>query len=460
VNNQYLTIWDLVLTPVYLGLLIFIAKRHRDRKYPVGHPLRNYYLPGLYVKFFGAIFIGLIYQFYYHGGDTFNFYTDSRIMNSSLDDSFSTWIKLLFRKSPDTDPKLFAYTSQMNFYRDPASHMVSMIGALFGILSFTSYMPIALLFAFFSYTGIWALYRTFTNIYPGLIKPLAIAVLFIPSTFVWGSAIFKDTICMFGLGWMVYTTFRIFINRDFSIKNIFLLVLSFYLVAVVKLYIILAFMPALCIWILMSYSHKIKSSGARFIVSIMFVGVTVAGFIFFANLFAEDMKKYSLENLSKTAEATRGYIIYATGDEGSVYDIGEFDGTIGGTLKKFPAGVIVTLFRPFPWEAGKVIVALSALEALAFLYFTLKIFVSRKTKLSIIFKNPTVLFCLIFSLIFAFSVGISAGNFGTLSRYKIPCLPFYGAFLMICLNYREQKFPAVKSGKQLQKAVLVSGHTV
>ena len=49
-------------------------------------------------------------------------------------------------------------------------------------------------------------------------------------------------------------------------------------------------------------------------------------------------------------------------------------------------------------------------------------------------KDPNLMFFLIFSLIFAFAVGITSYNFGALSRYKIPCLPFYGAFLMILLN--------------------------
>jgi hypothetical protein len=34
-------------------------------------------------------------------------------------------------------------------------------------------------------------------------------------------------------------------------------------------------------------------------------------------------------------------------------------------------------------------------------------------------------------LIFAFAVGISSYNFGALSRYKIPCLPFYALGLVL-----------------------------
>ncbi|MGZ3849548.1 MAG: hypothetical protein ACXVKI_10430, partial [Flavisolibacter sp.] len=257
---QYLTIWDLVLTPIYLLILVAIAKNQRDKRYPVGHPLRKYYLSGLYVKFAGAIFIALVYQFYYEGGDTFNYFHHSQVINSSLDNSFGTWLDLILHKSPDLHPQLYRYTSQLEWYDDPSSYMVAVLGAIFGLLCGTSYLPIAVLFAYFSFTGIWAMYRTFTNLYPTLHKPLAVAFLFIPSTFVWGSALFKDTVCMFGLGWMVYTTFRIFVNRDFSLKNLFMLVLSFYLVAVIKLYILLAFLPALSLWLLLTYSHKIQSS--------------------------------------------------------------------------------------------------------------------------------------------------------------------------------------------------------
>ncbi len=433
---QYLTIWDLILTPLYLGVLIFLATRHRDKKYPVGNKLRKYYLPGLYTKFAGAIFIAVIYQYYYGGGDTFNFYQHSLIINSSIDHSFSTWFQLITRASPDANPDLYEYSSLMEWYNDPASYTVAVIGAILGLLNGTTYIPIALLFAYFSYTGIWAMFKTFTQIYPHLLRELAIAFLFIPSTFVWGSAMFKDTVCMFGLGWMVYTTFRIFINKDFSIKNLSMLVLSFYLIAVVKLYILLAFLPALSLWLLMSYSHKIKLKSVRFLVNLALIGVSIMGFIFFSQKFAQEMNRYSLEKVASTATVTRDWIISQTGDEGSAYDLGDFEPTIGGMLSKFPQAVVVTLFRPFIWESGKIIVLLSSLEAFLFLFFTLKLISIHKIKLfRIMGSDPNIMFCLIFSLIFAFAVGISSYNFGALSRYKIPCLPFYAAFLVIGMNY-------------------------
>jgi len=441
---QYLTIWDLVLTPVYLLILVWIAKRHRDKKYPAGHPLRNYYLPGLYVKLFGAIFIALIYQYYYDGGgDTFQYYSHSKIINSSLNDSFDVWLKLLFRTPPEIDPKLYAYTSEMAYYKDAASHTVNAIGAVFGLLNFTSYIPIALLFAYFSYTGIWAMYTTFTNTYPKLVKPLAIAFLFIPSTFVWGSSMFKDTICMFGLGWLTYTSFRIFIHKDFSAKNLFLIGLSFYLLVIVKVYILLSFVPALSLWILLTYSHRIKSSGLRFIARIFFIVLLGFSLIYFANLFSKELNRYSLERITQTATDTRAWISYATEDEGSGYDLGQFNPTLIGMLSKFPAGVAVTLFRPFPWEAKKIIVGLSSVEAVIFLIGTVVVFFRNGFVkfFKRIFTDSTLTFFLAYSLVFAFAVGISSYNFGALSRYKIPCLPFYAALLIVLY------FPPEKSNQ-------------
>jgi len=450
-----LTLWDLVLTPAYLLILGLVAKGYRDRHYKKGHPLRKYYLSGLFVKFAGAIFIALIYEYYYRNGDTFYYFGHAKTINSALHDSFSTWFNLILRNSPDDLPQLYPYSSQMIFYRDPASYSVGVVAAILGLLNGTTYIPIALLFAYLSYTGIWAMYRTFVNIYPHLIKQLAVAFLFIPSVFVWGSAIFKDTICMFALGWLTYSTFRIFINRDLSIKNLLLTGFCFFLIFRVKAYILLAFVPGLSLWLLLTYSRRIRMIAVRWMVNLGFFAFTISSFLFFTKMFAEDLNKYSLDNLLKTAETTRSYIIMSTEQEGSRYDLGNYPPTPLGILSKFPEGVVVTLFRPFLWEARKPIMVLSSLEGLAFMIMTIIVFYRMgigKTFKAVL-RDPNLSFFLIFSLNFAFAVGISTGNFGTLSRYKIPCMPFFAAFLMILYHKSKNKVILNPIAKNEKRAV-------
>jgi len=191
------------------------------------------------------------------------------------------------------------------------------------------------------------------------------------------------------------------------------------------------------------------------LVWVLFVGVIVGGAVFFARQFSKELNKYSLEKIAQTAGDTRGWISSAADVEGSSYDLGELDPTIEGMLRKFPAGVVVTLFRPFPWEAKKLIVGLSALEALVFLFGTIVSFIRNGVFgfFKRVFSDPNLTFFLCFSLIFAFAVGVSSYNFGALSRYKIPCLPFYAAMLIVLSYSKKQKLPTVIKKSTASKLV-------
>ncbi|MEO5947251.1 MAG: hypothetical protein ABIP79_10590, partial [Chitinophagaceae bacterium] len=425
---QFISLLDYLLLPVVLAIVYALAFRIRDKKYPKKHPWHKYYIPALTVKIFGAIFIGLIYAYYYKGGDTFNYFYHSRIINSAFNESSVKWVNLLLHIPDATDGAYYEYIRQMEWYSDPASYTVASMGAFVSFFTLNTYLPAAVIFAFISFTGVWALFRTFALNFPQYTRAIAVATLFIPSTFIWGSAIFKDTVCLFGLGWLTYSTFRFLIQKDFTLKNIVVATLSFMLIAKVKLYILLGFIPALLVWILFLYSKKIQNKGTRMLVKLFFIGVAVAAFMFFIQLFGKELGKYSLDKIAETAEVNRGWISYmSTVDDGSSYDLGDFDPSIGGMLVKFPAAVNATLFRPYLWESRKIIVFLSSLEALLFLFLTLKILftIGLAKTWKTISGDPTIQFCLLFSIIFAFAVGISTYNFGALSRYKIPCLPFY-----------------------------------
>jgi hypothetical protein len=436
---QFITVLDYALLPFFLAIIYGIAYTIRNRRYRHRHPWRKYYIPALSIKIFGAIFIGLIYGYYYKGGDTFNYFAHSQIINSSFDESFSKWVNLLFHIPKANDGNYYTYISQMEWYSDPASYTVASIAAFLSIFTLNTYLPTTILFAFISFTGVWALFKTFASLYPNLTRPIAIAILFIPSVFVWGSGIFKDTICLFGLGWLTYGAFRFLVQKDFSAKNIVLTILSFILIAKVKIYILLGFAPALLMWIFFNYSQSIKNKAQKILVKFIFLIIIISGSLFFMQRFSRELGRYSLEKVAQTSISTRGWIYYSTGSEGSTYTLGDVDPSLEGMLSKFPLAVNVTFFRPYLWESKKVIVILSALEAILFLFITLKIlFTIGPVKIwKTISKDATIQFCLIFSILFAFAVGISSYNFGTLSRYKIPCLPFY--VLAIVLIYYKNR---------------------
>lgn len=431
--QPFITLLDYLLLPFYLVMILFVASKIRDSYYPVGHPWRKFFIPGLVAKILGALFIGFIYQYYYGGGDTSKYFEHAEVINSSFGDSPVKWFKLTFRLANWYDGPYLKYIDRMEWYQAPTEYMVATITALIGTLTFTTYLPTSVLLATLAYTGIWALFRTFATKYPGQVFYVAVFTLFIPSTIMWGSGIFKDTICMFGLGWLTYGVFRLLINRDFRIGGIIMTIFSFYLVASIKVYILIAFLPGLIFWILSTYSHYIRNPFSRFFTKIAVIGICGIGFIVGLQQFSSSLGKYSLDKVAKTSYLVGNYISEQAGDAGSAYDIGEFDPTGLGMLTKFPAAVNVSLFRPYLWETRKPIQFINAVEATIFMLLTIKVLMSvgllRVWK--IIASDPTIQFCLIFTLIFAFAVGLSSGTFGTLSRYRIPCLPFYGLSLML-----------------------------
>jgi hypothetical protein len=435
--THFIEIFDFVLLPIYLLLIYAIAYSIRNKNYSTRHPWHKYFITGFSLKIFGAIFIGLIYEYYYHGGDTSAFFYHGKVINQSLSDSVVKWINLLFHIPNAYDIDYYQYINQMRWYGNPSSYVVSALTAFISLFTFNTYLPATVLFAALSFSGTWAMFRTFAEQYPKLIPQLALCILFIPSTFVWGSGIFKDTVCMACLGWLTFAAFRIIIRKQFRWRYFFIAFLCIYLLAIIKIYIVLVFLPALVIWLLNTYSGAIRNTILRTGLRLSIYGGIAVAFLFVSSSFSKELGQYSLENIAETSNITRSYIYWVStegsGEEGSAYDLGAFDPTFTGMLTKFPLAVNVTLFRPYLWEARKPIVFLNAIEAFLFLFFTLKVLFSvglRKTWKSIS-KSPNIQFFLVYSIIFAFAVGISSYNFGTLSRYRIPCLPFYAMALVL-----------------------------
>ena len=125
-----------------------------------------------------------------------------------------------------------------------------------------------------------------------------------------------------------------------------------------------------------------------------------------------------------------------TKGEGSYFKVGTVDDSFTSIILLFPLGIFTTLFRPFVWEVQNPLMLLSALESLIFLVITIMAFrrIGFFKSFRIVFSDPVTLFCFAFAIVFAGFVGITTFNFGSLSRYKIPCLPFYLMMVFILME--------------------------
>jgi hypothetical protein len=393
----------------------------------------------LSLKIFGAISLVIIYHFYYQGGDTFNFHTHgSRIIWEAIYDDPQIGIRLLFSNG-ELIRGAYKYTSQIPFYQDHPSFEVIRIASFFDLFTFSSYSSTAIIFSIISFCGSWAMFITFYRKYPSLHASIAFAILFIPSVIFWGSGLLKDTLVFAALGFSLYCIDIIFIKKRIKVSVITLLLISMYIIFSIKKFVLQAFIPSAVLWIYLKNLTSLKSTALKILITPLIVLIFLFKAYYSAFKVGEGDSKYSLGKLAETAKVTAYDIRYQTGaDAGSGYSLGELDGSFSSMVKLTPQAINVSLFRPYLWEVKNPLMLLSAIEALIFLSITLFILLKRRRSLLRSLSNPIVVFCLTFSLSFAFAVGISSFNFGTLARYKMPLLPFYALWLVLVVNYENK----------------------
>lgn len=422
-----LGIQDLIVTPIFFAILYLFVSAYGKRKYE-GTVYYRYFINAFLLRAIGSIAIGLVYFYYFKNGDTLYYFRNGVLLKEAfLDNPSSNWI-VFFSEFFHDEIIQISYVP-VNYLAKANAYMMLRVNALLSIISFDSYFATGLFYSFFSFVGIWKLFTVFAGLYPGAHKRLALSILYFPSVVMWGSGIFKDTLTIGGLGLVVYLIYRLLIKRQFRAKYIILLLISFYLVGIVKSYVLIALVPSIIFYVLNQYAANIKSTAVKTVFFPIVMGLVVLISVFALNSLSNIFTQYNVENLETKMEGfQRWHTKRSEQAEGSGYSLGiEAGAGLAGAIVKFPLAVNVTLFRPYLWEARKPFVFIAALESLFVLWLTLRTLamVGFRGLFSSLLGDPLISFCFVFSVIFAFGIGVTSYNFGALVRFKIQCMPFY-----------------------------------
>ncbi len=435
--HKIMELQDLLVTPFFLLLLYGYMFSQRNRiKDPV---IRQYYIPAFTAKMIGGVAFGMIYYFYYKGGDTVRFFDESKHIFRAFMDSPYLGFRLITSPVQDVSADIFQYSNQILTYTlgDAGTYHVIRVIGFFGFFTFNTYSSIAVLFSTISFFGIWRMYLVFYNMFPQLHRPLAYAVFFIPSVYFWGSGINKESLCMGALGYLFYCFYFGFILRKKILLNTFGVILFSLILQAIKFYILGAFLVAGMLWLFLQYRAYIKSPALRAIALPLVILMALPVILLGLRGLATD-KRYSLENIASTAKTTTDWLKYVAEKEGgSVYNLGENDGTMTGLLRLAPAGLWLGLFQPHPWQARNPVMVLCALEASIFLFLTFKILfqIGLIRFYNLLLSEPITFGCLVFAMLIAVGAAITSANYGTMVRYRVPMMPFYLSMLYI-LRYK------------------------
>ncbi len=432
---------DLILFPIFILLTSLFFRRLRNTyDDPI---LRKYHRQGFWIKIIGC-FAFTIFSVYLSPGDSIGLYQKegNNIYQLILNDFHNlNWI---LQKGKGFDETLLKDPWNAGYFKSEANFMVTRIVVILSFITFGRYAAINLLFACLAFSGLWKLFLFFYEQYPHLHKKFAISILYFPTLVFWSSGVLKDTLCIASIGWVTYAVYEMLYRKKSFIKNMLILFFFGYLLAVLKVYILISYLPFFILFIILKNMQGIKNRLLKYMLAPALIFMSMYGFTVVLNSYDEELGGYAVNDLTKSIQHLNGAFSAMDGNEtaDSNFDLGvEFDGTFKGLIKLAPVAVFTTFFRPFLWESRKLSSLLASLESLVLLFFTIYILFKSglKTFIKLILSDPLIMYCFIFSIVFALFVGASTLNFGTLVRYKIPCLPFYTISLFLIYEKVREK---------------------
>ena len=429
---QLIAYYDYLLLLPYVVIFFLIARRFAKKNAQTPNEF-YWFLINWWIKMIAGILLAWMIVYYYGYGDPMGYKDQS---DALLDSVLKNWgnIKFIFlpvESFRDYLSNLGYSTLDLGYYSEP-NFMISRVSCIAAFFTFNRFLIINFIFTNIAYYGFVLIYTASKKIIHGYNKALAIGCLFIPSCIFWSSGLAKEPICMISLGVMFSCVVKLFFQKKISFRTILKLIFFSYVLCTVKNYIFYCFLFAFILWIFYNCVKKLMSKSILIKIALMlfFIIITAGIAYFFADSLAE------VVNINIGDIITSNIDIYesiAARQGGSLIEVKDIDvSSFWGILKFIPHGLVNVFFRPFPWEISNVLMILTVLENLFFIFLFIKvIFKSRFfTKKLFINKNYQV-FAILFSVSLAFVIGISTFNFGTMVRYKIPFLPFWASFLLI-----------------------------
>ena len=437
---RFFTPLDLAAFPLCFMICFFIV-RSRAKLQP--EHIKRLYFRAFYFKIICVFAFAMLTEFYFKGGDTSLYFQATQDLRAAIKDNGDNfWIALTTQKLTTKSPLFdffyydnYQYDITYNYMFSPPNFFPPKLALIPTYLFFNSYLCVCMCFGFFAYAGAIRLFKTFYHFYPSRYREIAFACLFLPSVCYWSSGLLKDPVCFGAVGFITYGFMNVFILKRKIFISILIILICGLLIYFIKVYILLVLVMALLIWMFGEFNKLVKDRTLRSIFAFMTFGAgAVIGFMLMQYLTSTEAgQQYQMDKVIGQAEYQREMYAVIAKDNGG--NDSHFTINTSNPVLMVLGGVTATFYRPFIWEVNSPIVLLSVFESSIFLFLTL-FFMYKKGFLKFFklsFSEPRIMMCFVFAFVFAVAVGVSSANFGALSRYKIPCMPFY--LVMVILLY-------------------------
>lgn len=253
-------------------------------------------------------------------------------------------------------------------------------------------------------------------------RPIAyVAALLVPSVVYWSSAIVKEGFVMAGLGLLCYSARRTILQREFYLVPGMLV--GGALIGLIKPYVLFPLVIAMGAWAFVGRLNRRGTPTLRVGPLVIAASLAIAGLLIMGKLFPE----FSVSKIGEHTAHQQG--LWENQAATSAIELGgtPSERSLIAQLPFVPVALVNTLFRPVFFEVRNVTMLAAALEStfltvvVASTLWRFRFGAARDA----VMRSPLMAASLTFALILSVGVGLTTLNLGTLSRYRLPMMPFY-----------------------------------
>lgn len=389
-----------------------------------------------------AHFVGVgallsVYLFYYGGGDLTGYHRSGVIIANHLSTDFGNVAPRLL--------DLLLGVGGTELAPHGAGGSTGSMHAVAGILAFVfgdSILASSMVIATAAFWGKLAIYSVFRReLSVEYHRATLIGCLLVPSAVFWCGSLLKEAVAMSFLGALIWGGYTLVTGRQKMIGG-FCFVLGVVGCHLIKGYLLVPAAVAAMVWL---YVRRAKQSKASAVKPLYLLGAAAAilGLLLLIGNLTPRYDVFRAEKQLAQEAATMG-----KSEGGSNYSLVDSSGSASSVsmLLVAPWAVLTALLRPAIIEARNPLSFVNGLETLVLTLMLIRVLRRRPLRqtLAVIRNSPTLSFCAVFTLLLALGVGFATTNMGTLSRYRMPLVPFFVVLLGV-LGTRAPRQASVKN---------------
>jgi hypothetical protein len=304
-----------------------------------------------------------------------------------------------------------------------------------------------LVFSWLSFFGLFLFHRAaLIGLPEGDQRRYALLVFFLPSLLFWPSSIGKEAVMMLALGACALGAARVLERRRWGWLT---LAAGLGLAYLVRPHVPLVVLAALAI------AFVFRRGSRRFVLfgPVARLAVVAVLIVVMAYVLGQVVDRFLPTTVAETTTDAVGQLLDKAGG-GTAEGASSIDQPLPNSPLEYPGAAFTVLFRPILLEARNFGMAIAALETT----FVLALFVVSWRRLrnlpTLMFRRPYVLFCVLYTGIFAFAWS-SFANLGALARQRVQVWPFLLLLLALPLVVEQ-----ARTRRSLRESAAVRGHPV